>query len=173
MSVKHPLLFSHKDMLDKQSPVSTASLLLSFTFTCFASPSLLTSFLPSLHRGKEQQAWCARPTHIPGPCCSLADPWSTFYVLSQIFLAWSVSGPWPCSWAFWTLLQLHLSFYHYCVILRHLQVALSPMEEALGSRTASITLTAAGAVRPTGASPPLTASTSEEGLTGQELWLPQ
>ena len=47
------------------------------------------------------------------------------------------------------------------------------MEEALGSRTASITLTAAGAVRPTGASPPLTASTSEEGLTGQELWLPQ
>lgn len=52
-------------------------------------------------------------------------------------------------------------------------VSLSLMEAALGSRTASITLTAAGAVRPTAASPPLTASKSEEGLTGQELWLPQ
>lgn len=96
-----------------------------FHFTCFASSSLLTSFLPSLHRGKEQQAWCGKPTHISGPCYSLADLWSTFYVLSQILFAWSVSGPWPCSWAFWILLQLHLSFCHYCVILRHLQVSLS------------------------------------------------
>ena len=60
------------------------------------------------------------------------------------------------------------------VILRHPQVALSPMEESLGSRTASIALTTAGSVRPTAASPPsLLPDLKKIHLTGQGLWLPQ
>lgn len=125
--------------------VSSRSLLPPFSFLslsppCLPTPSYLFPALPTPRKIAAGLVWetntSARPLLFA--CRSIVH---SSRAASNSFCLTCLLGPWPLALeGSGCFCNSYLRAYHYCVIFWHLQVTLSPPEEALGSRTASLAI---------------------------------